>query len=188
MFFCITNTMKKIKNKYEKEEGSFLVPTIIIQTINCMMLDFPKSIYKRILLCITSKRRLKSSITVEASFIIPIFLFGMLCIIYLLEILAIQMAVKTGMHELGYLYATSNLGTSTISNSQMEDTLIEVVGKEKMDGSIIVDGSNGIDLSSSQMDYGTGVIQLVVKYEIALPIPYFINYGLNFSESLLVKR
>lgn len=108
--------------------------------------------------------------------------------IYLLEILAIQMAVRSGIYEVGYIYATSNLHTEVITNNQMEKTLVEVIGKDRLDASIIVNGSAGFDLSSTQMNYGTGVIQLVVDYKVTLPIPDFTNLGLKYREKVLFKR
>lgn len=112
----------------------------------------------------------------------------MMCLIYLLEILATQMAVKAGMYEVANVFGANNLFTNIVTNSQMESQLQEVIGEESLDSSIIVNGSNGFDLSGTQINYGTGVVQLVVDYKIELPVPYFKELGLNYTEKVLFKR
>lgn len=186
MLFWIAETINKNRQIKEKEKDSFLVPTNIIQTIPRKLWDCPRSAFKRALLC-TCKRK-KASVTVEASIIIPVFLFGVLCLMYLLEILAIQMSVRSAVHEVGYEFGTANLYNQLITNNQMEEKLIEVIGEERLEGSIIVDGDQGLDLSQSQINYATGVVQLQVGYKVELPIPYFVGLDLNYSESLIFKR
>ncbi len=124
----------------------------------------------------------------EASLIIPIFLFGFMCILYLLEILAIQMSVRSAMHEVCYEFGTSNLNSQVITDSQMEEKLLDVIDKEVLDNSIIADGSKGFDLSASQVNYSTGVVQLNVNYKVSLPVPYFIGLDLHYEEEALFKR
>lgn len=178
-----TNIIKK-----EKESGSFLVNTIDKQTTQRIGdTDFPKSKIKRILLC-TSTKKSKAAVTVEASIVLPLFMFGMLCIVYLLEIMAIQMAIRSGIYEVAYRHSTENLNSSSISDSSMKDQLVEFVGETNLAGSILLDGIEGIDLSKSQVNYATGVVELCVSYQVRLPIPRFMDLGLDYQESVRFKR
>lgn len=171
----------------EKESDSFLVRTIQTKNLCQNVVDFPKSIFKRILLC-TSNRKYKSSITVEISMILPIFLYGIISLIYLLEIMAIQMSIRSAMEEVAYQISTENLGTSGVNVGSMKNTLVEIVGVERLEQSIIRDGENGLDLGETQINYSNGVIELKVKYCIKLPLPYFVDYGIYYEESLKFKR
>lgn len=187
-FWNKTVSNNKLKNKQnEKESSSFLEHTIYVIKNKLTVEDFPKSKSKRILLC-TFSNKLKGSITVESSYLLPLFIFAMMCLVYLLEMLAIQMAVRSGIHEVAYIYSTKGLENTSINVGDMETDLIKFIGEENLENSIIKNGSDGLDLSETGINYSTGVVELCVEYQVKLPVPGFLNLGMNYEERIKFKR
>lgn len=144
--------------------------------------------HQRSLLCIFKyPSSLKASTTVEISLVLPLFLVAMISILFLLEMMLIQLSVRSGMQEVASTFG-STLLTQEITNRQMESELINSIGEASLDRSILVDGSSGFDISESEIDQKNGAVKLVVSYELQLPFPQFLQLGLPYQETLIFKR
>lgn len=178
--------VKQLKQE-GKEKDSFLAQNLLsnnpIITSSITNRISPRFCKKRATPCISPR----GSVTIEASLVLPIFLYGILCIIYLLEILAVQMSVRTGMHEVYQNMAHEMYLVSYISVDDVESQIIESIGSAKLDNSIVVDGSQGLDCAQSSASLTTGILTLQVDYQVGLPVPEFLELGLTFSETLMGK-
>lgn len=65
--------------------------------------------------------------------------------------------------------------------------LVNAVGKERMDRSMIVGGSGGVSCKRSWAIPGMGVLELTAEYEVELPVPVFHIPVLHYKEKMRMK-
>lgn len=129
----------------------------------------------------------KGGLSLEAALVIPIFFFAMLCFVFLFEMMAIRVSVKNGLYSTGKELAQSAYVSTMISTPSIRQHVIEHVGEERLNRSLIVGGAGGIDCSDSASNWKTGVINLSVKYTVEIPIFMFRIPVLPCEETLRVK-
>ena len=129
----------------------------------------------------------KGSMTLEAAVVIPIFFFAVLCLVYLLEMMAIQTTLHHAMHSVGKEIAQAAYSSPMISTRGIEQYLVKTVGEERLNRSMIAGGINGLDCSKVQSDGNTAVIDLSVCYELEIPVLFFRIPVLSREEILRVK-
>jgi len=129
----------------------------------------------------------KGSITLEAAIVVPIFFFAMLCLAYLLEMMALQTTIRNALYSSGREIAQQTYVSAVVSAQDVEQHIVNNVGTEKLNNSIIVGGANGIDCSASLSDLHTGVMNLSAKYEMKIPILMFQLSSISCEEKLRVK-
>lgn len=111
-------------------------------------------------------KSLSGSMTVEASLILPIFLFFILSVLSFLNILQIQSRIFISLKEIGkemcvygYIYQgeengdshSTLLGDIAFSEVYVKNKLISRIGKTVLQDSPIIGGSSGITCATSQM-------------------------------------
>lgn len=128
-----------------------------------------------------------ASVTVEAVFCIPLFFYAAVCLIWMLEIRAVQTSVRCGMQETGKKLAEEVYNIPVLLPSQVEAGIVNAVGRERLDRSLVVDGSEGIHCERSYMFPGSGIMELKASYEIRLPFSIFMVPPLKYQESMRVK-
>lgn len=167
--------MKSICNQYplRKEEDSAMTQSIS---------SFPKDEERASLF--TS---LRGSVSIEAALVIPIFFFAVCCLCYLLEIMAIQSYVHSALHNAGREVAKEIYINPIVSPSQVESDMIENIGAERLERSIIEGGSAGLDASGTVASPTTGIVQMHVKYRILLPIRLFGRLGMSCEDGFRIK-
>ena len=115
----------------------------------------------------------KASMTIEASFAIPIFLFAVLCLVYLLEIQAIDFKIRAAAQEAAKQEA-ANLSVLPVLNTySLQSNIVKLIGEERLDRSIVVEGSSGIWCGTSYYNIEDEEMKIRVKYAISLPFPEF---------------
>lgn len=129
----------------------------------------------------------KGSVTIEAALAIPIFLFAVLCLIYLLEIQAIEFTVKAAAQEAAKQSAADLALVPVLNTYSFQKDLIENIGSERLERSIIEDGSAGIHCWSSYYNTVSEEVIIKVNYTVKLPVPGFLNLGVKKKEELKVK-
>ena len=129
----------------------------------------------------------RGSITLEAAMVIPIFFFSMLCMIYLFEIMSIQSSMESALYSVGRELAQEAYSAPVISVNHMEKELVSILGEEKLDKSIIANGSEGLDCKQSKRDITTACMDLYVRYRIAIPIFMFHIPIRTYEEHMRVK-
>lgn len=130
---------------------------------------------------------LKGSMTVEAAMAVPIFFFAVICLIYLFEIMAIQTAVQSGLQYAGKIIMEESYPLAVINPASVEEKVVNAIGAERMERSILEGGSTGIDCSGSYMSLGTGIGKLKAEYQIRIPVPFFYTDGITRTESIRIK-
>lgn len=130
---------------------------------------------------------LKGAITAEASMVLPLFLLAVCCLCYLLEIMAIQLNVHSAAHSVGREIAKEAYAVPLVIPSKVEADIVKIIGTEKIERSIIKNGSSGIDCSKTRISSGTGILHMNVEYEIVLPISLFGTLSLPCKEEFQMK-
>ncbi len=140
---------------------------------------------KRIYNCMRKKR--KGSVTVEAAAAVPLFFLAVVTLLYLLEMMAVHTAVRSGLQYAGKRAAKETCVTQMLMPSRLENDLVHAIGAERIGRSIIEGGSSGIDCSGSRMSVSTGIGKLTAEYRVKIPVPLFGTAPVKCSESMKIK-
>lgn len=175
MSFLSENTYinKKEKTIQRKEYGSFLA--------------HQKNHLSQNLVERTSSFTSKGSMTIEAALAVPIFFFGVLCLVCLLEIISVQTTIKSALREVGREMAKEAYLNPMIFPDKMEREIAEIIGEERLDYSIVAGGSRGLDCGKSRIFRGTSIMELSVRYRMKIPILMFRVPLIEREEMLRVK-
>ncbi len=175
LFINSQNIFKKEKiNNVRKEEDSTKTQTITSY--------FPKHIERASLF--TS---FQGSITVETVLVLPLFFLAICCLCYLLEIVSIQITIRSALDEVGREVATEAYGNPFVSSGELEEKIVKHIGSEKLERSIIVQGKHGLDLSKTRILGRSRIIQMCVEYKVKLPIYTFGKLSLSCKEEFNLK-
>lgn len=129
----------------------------------------------------------KASVTIEAALAVPVFFFAVVCIAYLLEIQAIQTTVRSGAQYACKKVAKEAYLLPVVMPGSLESDMVEAIGSERLNRSIIVGGSTGLDCHESRMSPKTAVLDFVVSYKVKIPILMFGIAPLSYRHEMKVK-
>lgn len=129
----------------------------------------------------------KASITIEAAMAVPFFFFAVICLLYLMEIMAIQTAVRSGLQFAGKKVAQEASIVTVIAPSKIESDVVNGIGADRLERSIIVGKSGGIDCGRSWISSRTGIGELTAEYKIKLPIPAFKVPPMTYRQTIRIK-
>lgn len=161
------------KHKTGKEQDSFLAHHEI---------KFSHSLVER-----ASAFTSRGSLTVEAAFSVCFFFLAMLCVSYLLEIMALQLTVRNALYSAGKEVAAEAFLNPIVSAQNLEEKMKHIIGEEQLNQSSIVGGSKGLDCSKSRQLGDTTIMELSVCYKVEIPILMFRIPILTKEETLRVK-
>lgn len=130
---------------------------------------------------------LPGSITLETALVVPFFFLTLVCMLYLIEIIAIQTSVKEGLRSAGKAAAEQAYAAPVVIASQIEKDVIESIGSEKLSKSVLEGGAEGIDCRKSYLSPIDGIIYLKAEYKVKIPIPLFAIPPLKYEEEVRVK-
>lgn len=122
----------------------------------------------------------KGSMTLEASFVLPFFLFAVLNILFAVNIISAQSRVSAALHQVGnkmafagYAYEKTTgsilpdgLSGVVLSQGYARGKILECVGREYLDQSCVEGGSDGVSLAGSSIMGEGDVIDLKVSYRV----------------------
>lgn len=129
----------------------------------------------------------KGSITIEAALAVPIFFFAIICLLYLLEVMAIQTSVRSGLSYAGKIVVQENYPLNIVDPGKVEEHIVNAIGADRLERSIVVGGSTGIDCSKSNMSLRTGIGKISATYLIRIPVPMFMIEGITREETIRIK-
>lgn len=126
------------------------------------------------------KRRVSASMTLEAAFVLPFFLFAVINIIFSMNILAAQSRINAALHQTGNkmafaAYAVQDLAGGgaggalagvALSELYARSRIVEYAGSGFLDQSCISSGSAGLSMLGSQVMGEGDVIDLRVSYRV----------------------
>lgn len=130
---------------------------------------------------------LPGSITLETALIAPFFFLALVCMLYLVEIMTVQTAVKEGLRSAGKEAAEQVYAIPAVFPSQIEEAVVESIGSERLSRSILEGGADGISCGKSYLSPFDGIIYLKAEYKVKIPIPLFAIPSLKYTEEIKVK-
>lgn len=125
-----------------------------------------------------------ASMTVEAALTVPVFFFAVLCLIYLLEIHAIQVTVHAAAINAAKICTEDTAVIPVLNSIKLESEMVKAIGAERLNSSIIEDGSSGLSCAMSYLSPVSGELKVKVRYSVRLPVPSFTNLRVKFTEEL----
>ena len=158
-------------------------------------------------------KQVKGSLTVEASLIMPIFLYAILAFLYFIQIFTLQEKLQSALTQMGmslakssYFYKDFNEVTEMLEFDKsiipkeilpdldsVTDQVISNLGlsifaenymdTEMINRSCIKGGFEGIDFFHSSLHNEEGDLDIVISYQVSLPIQIF-----HFGELDLLQR
>ena len=131
-----------------------------------------------------SDDRQKGSVTAEAAVAVPVFFLAVVTMLYLLEMMAVHTAVRSGLQYAGKKAAKESCVMQMLMPSRIENDLVYAVGEERLGRSIVRGGSSGIDCSRSKMSARTGIGKLTAEYQVVIPVPLFGIAPVKCSETM----
>lgn len=145
------------------------------------------------------KMCLSASATVEASFVIPIFIYAVMSVMYFLQIIGAQVKIEEVLYKEArtiskYAYAYDKVPTQ--NRNAFEDGFdtvaitayfITKLGNDNISKLHIVGGVLGIDMSQSQIMKEGNAVNLVVSYHIKNPFDIFGLKILDFTQCASTK-
>ncbi|MGF7141656.1 hypothetical protein HNQ56_000066 [Anaerotaenia torta] len=149
---------------------------------------------------IKEKREVKASLTVEAALVLPVFLFAILSLLYLIQIITVQEFIQAALTKMGlnmaktaYVYedfagleealnfdgtifdTEMEAGLGDFAKSMVDRTILKQYGKKYLDvdrinRSCIRKGFEGISFSASEILQEEDTIDIIVHYRVAIPV------------------
>lgn len=127
---------------------------------------------------ITALRR--GSMTLEASFVLPFFLFAVLNILFAVNMISAQSRINAALHQVGnkmafagYVYEKTagsvvpdGLGGVVLSQAYARGQILESVSRGYLDQSCVEGGCSGVSLAGSSVMGMGDIIDLQVSYRV----------------------
>ena len=129
----------------------------------------------------------KGSITLEAALATGFFFLAAICLVYIFEMMSLETAIKNGLHGVGKEIAVEAYMNPVLSLVKMERALVEHIGEKRLDRSLIVNGSSGLDCSGSKKYWNTTIMDLKVTYQMEIPILLFRIPLIEKEETIRIK-
>lgn len=129
----------------------------------------------------------KGSMTVEAAISIPLFLFAVLCLVYLLEIQAICFSVHAAAQGAAKIAAEDMALFPVFNPIKLNADMVSLIGAGHLEQSIVEGGSSGLHCWNSWYQEETGELHIRVNYKVRLPFPGFLHLGAKQKEEFVVR-
>ena len=129
----------------------------------------------------------RGSVTVEASMAVPLFFFAVISLVYLMEMMAIGTSVRSGLQYAGKMAVYEHYPAAVVIPSKLETDIVNAIGAGRLDRSIVMGGSSGIDCGKSYVSLRTGIGELCAEYKVHIPVPFFRIRGIPCKETLKIK-
>ncbi|MFV0362101.1 MAG: TadE/TadG family type IV pilus assembly protein [Suipraeoptans sp.] len=174
LFWFLNKKIQKIKKR--EERGSY-------NDKGKNKKSFIKNVLSKKASVFTSRQ---GSITIEAAVVLPIFIFAVLTLVFLMEAMAIRTNIRMGLAHACKQIAIDASLVPMVNSAKVESYIIESIGGDRLNRSIIKGGKSGIDCSKSSMSMLTGKGKLVAEYTVETPFPMF-NGLAKIREEAVVK-
>lgn len=112
-----------------------------------------------------------ASVTIEAAFGIPLFLFAVLCLIWLIELQSIRFSIANAAQNAAKSAAEDTAVIPVLNVWKLKSDIVDLIGEERLDRSIVKGGKDGISCMGSYVSPDTGEMNIKVTCKIQLPVP-----------------
>lgn len=146
--------------------------------------------------CLYTSHPARGSVTIEAAIAVPVFLFALLSIIYVINIMHLQMTVQIALEEAArnisktayissefYALTTDsqaeadkkdsslveNIGAALVTVPYIKNVFLDESIKRVLDNSYVTNGSDGISFLLSSVDLDDNIVDIVLTYEVSIP-------------------
>ncbi len=123
-----------------------------------------------------------ASVTIEASFAIPLFLFAALCLIYLIEIQSIRISIRNAAQSAAKSAAEETAIVPVLNSIKLKSDIVKNIGEDRLSRSVIEEGSSGINCWQSYISPITGEMNIKIEYRVKLPLPAMGSPALTLKE------
>ena len=131
--------------------------------------------------------KIRGSVTIEAAFGIPVFLFAALCLIWLIEIQSIKISIISAAQSAAKSAAEDTAVIPVLNTIKLKSDIVSLIGEERINRSIIRGGSSGISCWKSYVSPDTGEMNITVEYEIMIPLPVMGSPSAGLKESFVIS-
>lgn len=136
---------------------------------------------KRVSLAISRNVLFKrGSMTLEAAFALPFFLFAVINVLFAVNMIAAQSRMNAALHQTGnkmafagYIYEHTvggnipdSLAGVALTSLYARGQILEYVGREYLDQSCVVDGAGGVSMAGSSVMEEGDIVDLQVSYRV----------------------
>lgn len=131
----------------------------------------------------------KASLTVEASLVLPMFIFAVLFFLYFFQFLYLQDSVQSAMTEAGrflsrYEKVSGELGLSEgMKQILLNQRFHQYLDKESINKNCISGGVYGILVNLTEENNANAEMEITARYQVGFPIPFF-----GEKKSLVIQR
>lgn len=134
--------------------------------------------------------RTKGSMTLEAAFVLPFFLFAVINILYSVSIIGTQSRINSALHQTGNKMAFAGYVYEHMAGSVLPDSLagvamtelyargqiLEYVGRDYLEQSCVSGGTSGLSFAGSSVMGDGDVIDLNITYKVR-PFVDIMSFG-----------
>ena len=132
-----------------------------------------------------NKRELGGSLTIEASLILPIFIFAMFLALSLINLMRFHLNLQEAIHqEMGKL-ALRAYREWNVSQAGVGSSVLARLDPLLLDKAPIKGGEGGIDFSGSKLD-NREIIEINAVYQAELPYDFFHIFNRSFCAKCLM--
>lgn len=137
-----------------------------------------------------SKKRffIRGSITTETAIVLPLFIFLLVNVITLFQMISIHTSLDSALTQVGrevsaYACFQEAYENVFLTDVYVKERVIQTVGRDVINDSVIVGGTAGIVLWRSEVSEENDVIDLVMTYRVRPVFPIF-----DVGEMTLINR
>ena len=124
--------------------------------------------------------KLRGSLTIEASLVIPIFLFAMFLVLSVINLLRFHLNLQEAVHQETKKLAMTAYESWNCSEGSVRSAVLARLDGTLMDKAFVKGGSSGIDFSGSRL-CNREIVEINAIYEAQLPYDFFHLFDYRFA-------
>ncbi len=133
---------------------------------------------------------LSGSLTLEASLVMPLFIAAFVAMLYFLLVIQFQIHIQKALYNqalktAGYAYYVNctdldNYSENFLEAEYIKASVIDEIGKEYLDNSLVINGSRGISLNLLE-EIEDGILDVALTYKLKVPFDIFNLGNLSYT-------
>lgn len=132
-----------------------------------------------------NRRSFKGSLTIEASLVLPVFLFAMFLALSLINLMRFHLNLQEAVHQETRKLAMSSFREWNASSGSVGGEILARLNGTMLNRAPVKGGAGGIDFSGSELS-NREVIEITAAYEAKLPYDFFNIFDRRFCARCLM--